>query len=159
MGSSANMTSANVEPERASAQPPRRRWTPVAAARVVRRLTMLFAFAALLWFWNVYGMIRVPMGMDTTPRIPAGSSCLVDKRGSIAKVGHDVFCDVPDGGVVLSRVLEVTAEDQLVLRHESTDSRLPDSRAFGPLPRASVRGVVLFVFAPEPDVAELPIGR
>jgi hypothetical protein len=27
------------------------------------------------------------------------------------------------------------------------------------LPRASVRGVVLFVFAPEPDAAELPSGR
>ena len=153
------MTSANLDPANAPARPPKRRWTPMAAARVVRRLTLLFGFAALFWFWNTYGMFRVPVGMDTTPRIPAGSSCLVDKRGSIAKVGHDVFCDVPDGGVVLSRVLEVTTEDHLVLRHESSESRLPDSRAFGPLPRSSVRGVVLFVFAPDPHASELPSGR
>lgn len=153
------MTSAPSDPSSAPATTRRRGWTPIAAARVVRRLTLLFAFASFLWFWNTYGMFRVPVGMDTTPRIPAGSMCLVDKRGSIAKAGHDVFCDVPDGGVVLSRVLEVNGADQLVLQHDSAESRLPDSRAFGPLPRSSVRGVVLFVFAPEPESSELPRGR
>lgn len=134
---------------------------PLRAARLVRRFTLPFAVAAGLFFWSRYGVIRVPQGMDTMPSIPAGSTCLVDKRGSAVMAGHEVFCDVPDGGTVLSRVVSVTAEDAIVLEHDAKDSRLPDSRAFGPLPRSSVRGVVLVVFAGDaaPADVEVPRGR
>ena len=138
---------------------PRAELAPVRAARLVRRLTLPFAVAAGLFFWSRYGVIRVPEGMDTMPSIPAGSACLVDKRGSVAMPGHEVFCDVPDGGTVLSRVSSVTADGALVLAHDANDSRLPDSRAFGPLPRSSVRGVVLVVFAGDTAMAEVEVPR
>lgn len=138
---------------------PRAELAPVRAARLVRRLTLPFAVAAGLFFWSRYGVIRVPEGMDTLPSIPAGSACLVDKRGSVAMPGHEVFCDVPDGGTVLSRVVSVTPDDALVLGHDAKESRLPDSRAFGPLPRSSVRGVVLVVFAGDTAMAEVEVPR
>ena len=145
-----------AEPKR-----PRAEIAPVRAARLVRRFTLPFAVAAGLFFWSRYGVIRVPEGMDTMPSIPAGSACLVDKRGSIVVAGHEVFCDVPDGGTVLSRVVSVTADDAIVLEHDAKESRLPDSRAFGPLPRSAVRGVVLVVFVADtaPADVEVPRGR
>lgn len=125
----------------------------------MRRLTLPLAVVAGVWFWLTFGALQVPKGMDTMPSAPPGSSCLIDKRAGRARVGHEVFVDVPDGGTVLTRVLEVTADDLLVLRHDNAESRLPDSRAFGPLPRSAVRGIVLCVFAPDPAEPEVPNGR
>jgi hypothetical protein len=131
---------------------------PQRFARALRRLTLPFAVIAGIVFWQMYGVIRVPEGMDTIPSIAPGSTCLVAKSGSKAMVGHEVFCDVPDGGTVLSRVTEITADGRLVLRHDHVESRLPDSRAFGPVSRESVRGVVLVVFGSD-VAAEVPRGK
>lgn len=131
---------------------------PQRIARALRRLTLPFAVVAGIVFWQMYGVVRVPEGMDTMPHIAPGSACLVARNGNTAKVGHEVFCDVPDGGTVLSRVQEITADDRLVLRHDHTESRLPDSRAFGPVARDAVRGVVLVVFGSEAP-AEVPRGK
>lgn len=131
---------------------------PQRIARALRRLTLPFAVVAGIVFWQMYGVIRVPEGMDTMPHITPGSACLVARNGSAAKVGHEVFCDVPDGGTVLSRVQEITADDRLVLVHDHAGSRLPDSRAFGPVARDSVRGVVLVVFGAD-AAAEVPRGK
>lgn len=131
---------------------------PQRFARALRRLTLPFAVVAGIVFWQMYGVIRVPEGMDTIPGIAPGSTCLVARSGGKAMVGHEVFCDIPDGGTVLSRVMEITADDRLVLRHDHADSRLPDSRAFGPVARDSVRGVVLVVFGSDAD-AEVPRGK
>lgn len=122
---------------------------PIRAARWVRRATLPFAIVALLWFFFCYGAMKVPTGMDTMPTIPPGSFCLVDKRGAVAKKGHEVFVEVPDGGTLLSRVKEITDDDRLVLQNDRVESRLPDSRAFGPLSRDRVRGVVLMVYPSE----------
>ncbi len=94
--------------------------------------------------------------MDTTPKIPPGSLCIVDKRGSVAKVGDEVFVDLPEGGTLLSRVQSIDGADRLIVHNDRAESRLPDSNRFGPLPRSAVRGVVittLFIGQGEPGEA------
>ncbi len=131
---------------------------PQKIASALRRLTLPVAVIAGIVFWQMYAVIRVPAGMDTMPHIAPSSVCLVARSGKTAKVGHEVFCEVPDGGTVLSRVQEVTADDRLVLRHDYAASRLPDSRVFGPVMRDAVRGVVLVVFGADAE-AEIPRDR
>lgn len=125
--------------------------------RALRRLTLPLAVVAGIWFWTCFGAIQVPQGMDTMPHIPPGSVCLVDKRGDRVREGHEVFVDVPGGGTVLSRVVQLTPERLVVVQHDATTSSLPDSRAFGPLPRENVRGIVLCVFVG--DESEAQSGR
>mgnify|MGYP000160830243 CR=1 FL=1 len=48
---------------------------------------------------------------------------------------------------MLTRVKAITAADELVVEHDAKESSLPDSRAFGAVPRAAVRGIVLCAFA------------
>lgn len=115
--------------------------------RALRRLTLPFAVIAGLWFWTCFGAIQVPKGMDTMPHVPPGSVCLVDKRSDRVQERHEVFVEVPGGGTVLSRVVQITPEGLVVVQHDAATSSLPDSRAFGPLPREAVRGIVLCVFA------------
>lgn len=117
-----------------------------------------FALLCGLALWLCFGLLRVPAGMDTTPAVPPGSTCVIDKRSGAAQVGSLVFVDVPGGGTVLSRVREVAADGGLLLRHDNLESRLPDSRALGALPRTALRGTVLTVFVPD-TTSELPGGK
>jgi hypothetical protein len=126
-----------------------RRFDPERLARWLRRATLLGAGVAAVWFFRCFGTERVPAGMDGVASIPPGSLCIVDRRGGSAAVGHHVFADVPGGGTVLSRVAAVEPDGTLVLHNSNAGSAMPDSRAFGPLPRSRVRGVVLVVFPPE----------
>jgi hypothetical protein len=128
-------------------------------ARWVRRAVLPFALLCGFVLYVCFGTIRVPAGMDTTPAIPPGSLCIVDKRAGQAAVGHAVFVDLPKGGTLLTRVAAIDAQGRLVLRNDRADSELPDSRQFGPLPRSSVRGVVLCVFPGEGEPGEVIRGR
>lgn len=131
---------------------------PPQLARRLRRVTWLAAAIATVVFLCWYGAERVPRGMNTIPGIPPGSLCLVDRRASAAKVGSDVFCDVPDLGLVLSRITAVDA-DTITIEHPNPQAAWPDSRAFGPLPKRALRSTVLVVFAPEGAADGAPRGR
>lgn len=131
-----------------------RQWT-----RWARRAALPMAMVGGVALYLCFGAVRVPLGMDTTPSIPAGSLCLIDKRSSKAQVGCRVFVDLPDGGTVLSKVVAIRDDDRLVLQHEAADSQLPDSDQFGPVARAQVRGVVLVVFPPDGGTNEAIRGK
>jgi type IV secretory pathway protease TraF len=144
------VTTPAVEPTPGGQGP--RRLDPLRLARIVRRSMLPIALGAAAIFWVCFGMVKVPLGMDTMPTIPPESLCVLDKRVSQAGVGHEVFVEVPDGGTLLSRVLEVTPDDRIVVRNDNAQSLLPDSRVFGPLSRSRVLGVVIFV-VPGPSFA------
>lgn len=132
--------------EMASAAPRRARLDPLVLARRLRRLTLLVAAGAAIWFFTCFGAKWVPAGMDTVPEIPPGSYCILDKRQSTVQVGSNVFLEVPGTGLLLSRVAAIDG-DTVTVRHPNPRSTLPDSTTLGPLPRRCLCGVVLGVFA------------
>lgn len=137
----------SADPTLPQPRPVRQGFDPQRAAKVLRRLMLPFAVVAIGVFWWCFGALQVPAGMDTMPAIPPGSVCIIDKRKGSARVGHEVFVDLPQGGTLLSRVVDVDADDRLVLRNDDPQSRLPDSAQLGALPRHCLRGTVLVVFA------------
>jgi type IV secretory pathway protease TraF len=120
---------------------------PVRAAKVLRRVTVAIAAVLFTWFALQFGSAWVPANMDTVPAVPAGSWCIVDRWATRLRVGNDVFVDTP-AGPMLSRVAALDADTVTVL-HPNADSRWPDSRSFGPLPRRAVTSTVLVVFPPD----------
>ncbi len=149
------MAVSGTVPARAS----KRRLDPTAVARWVRRATLLGAVLFVAWAAATFGTLWVPVGMDTVPGIAPGSWCLIDCRRSSVAVGRDVFVVSPDGVTLLSRVVAVD-DDLVTVRNPNEAAAFPDSRVFGPLPRRSVRGAVLFALQPEDaSTAELPRAR
>ena len=130
----------------------------IRAAGVMRRLMLPLALVVILWVYLSVGMLRVPVGMDTLAKThPEGSLCLIDKRSSSVREGAVVFVDAL-GGTLLSRVS--SRQDGFIrLRHDNRGSEFPDGERLGPLPLSAVRGVVVAVFPPEPDLRDLPHGR
>lgn len=129
--------------------PCRRRigFDPVPLARWLKRATWLFGIAATVVFFSWYGAERVPVGMRTLADIAPGAWCVVDRRAAAVQPGRAVFVSVPGIGLLLSRVAEVSA-DTVRVEHDLAVSGWPDSRGFGPLPRAAVRSTVLVAFQP-----------
>lgn len=123
----------------------------------MRRAILPVSLLLLLWIYLSVGFLRIPEGMDTLPKThPPGSLCLIDKRrGSVAE-GAVVFVDVR-GGTLLSRVVE-RSDGLIRMRHDNPDSELPDEE-LGAVTLDRVRGTVLAVFPPEPDIGSLPDGR
>ncbi|MGE3174106.1 MAG: hypothetical protein AB7O97_15875 [Planctomycetota bacterium] len=146
-------------PATAAARPAADRIHSLRLARLARRLTLPLALvlgAALFW---CFGAIRVPAGMDTLPEIPPGSLCILDRRDGRLQPGMAVFVDLPDGSTLLSRIEAVDDEGRLIVRNDNARSRLPDSAAFGALPRSAARGVVLVVFPGDGPRGEAFDGR
>ncbi len=117
--------------------------------RTVVRSAPLVLVASVLLLWWCFGVVKVPPGMDGVRSIPPGSVCLIDKRQGSLRVGSSAFVDLPDGGTVLSRVQDLTADGMMLLGNDDPQSTSPDSSDFGALPTACLRGVVLVVFAGE----------
>lgn len=139
-----SMTATSADP----AVPPRPRgFDPARLARTIRRATLPLAIVAAIVFFQCFGSMRVPEGMDSMPDIPPGSLCLIDKRSGSARPGKAVFVDVPAGGTLLSRVVAVGADGSLRVQNDSPTSALPDSDQFGELPAKALRGTVMVVFA------------
>lgn len=128
--------------------PPRRPagFDPASFARRLQRIGWVVAIAAIVVFLLRFGTERVPRGMDTVPDMPPGSLCFVDRAAGSVCVGAHVFLDIPDLGLVLSRVAAVDAAT-ITIEHPNANSGWPDSRGLGPLPRACVRCTVLTTFA------------
>ena len=127
-------------------------------AKLMRRLMLPLAAVVVVWVYMTVGFLRVPEGMDTLPAThPEGSLCLIDKRKGSVQPGTAVFADV-GGGTLLSRVVS-RDNGFVVLRNDNPSSELPDGDELGPVPLRLVRGAVLAVFPPEPDVKDLPRGR
>lgn len=139
--------------------PSRGGFDPVRLARVLRRSILPLALLAVVLFLLRFGALRVPAGMDSMPSIPPGSLCLIDKWHSSAQPGDEVFVDLPDGSVLLSRLVAVGEDGSLVVQNDADASRLPDSDQFGPLPRQRLRGTVLVVFAGQGAPGEAVRGR
>jgi len=132
---------------------------PTVAARWVRRATLLAAVLFVAWSAATFGTQWVPKGMDTVPGIAPGSWCLIDCRRSAATIGRDVFVVSPDGVTLLSRVAAAD-DDTVTVTNPNDSAAFPDSRVFGPLPRRSVRGTVVFALQPEDATSsELPRAR
>lgn len=129
------------------ARPRVARFDPAGWARWIRRATFVFAAACLIWVFASFGTRWVPAGMNTVPAIAAGSWCLVDVRRSAVQVGSDVFVEVPGSGLLLSRVTHLDA-DTVSVQNPNPDAGYPDSRVFGALPRACLRGKVVCSLAP-----------
>lgn len=137
-------------------EPPRRRgFDPARLGRTIRRATLPLAIVAAIVFFQCFGSMRVPEGMDSMPDIPPGSLCLIDKRSGPPRPGKEVFVAVPDGGTLLTRVVAVGADGSLRVQNDSPTTRLPDSDQFGDLPATALRGVVMVVFA---ATAKAPAG-
>lgn len=119
---------------------------PASFARRMQRIGWVVAIAAIVVFLLRFGTERVPRGMDTVPDMPPGSLCFVDRSAGSVLVGAHVFLQIPDLGLVLSRVAAV--DDQTItIEHPNAHSGWPDSRGLGPLPRACVRSTVLTTFS------------
>lgn len=125
-----------------------RRFDPTLVAGWIRRCTWVLAGACFVWLFTILGTQWVPAGMDTVPGIEPGSWCLVDRRAGAVQVGQAVFATTPDGVLLLSRVAAVDDTSVTVL-HPNSDAAFPDSRVFGALPRANLRGVVLVALPPD----------
>jgi hypothetical protein len=119
---------------------------PAAFARRLQRIGWGVAIVAIVMFLLRFGAERVPRGMDTVPDMPPGSLCFVDRSASSVQVGAHVFLEVPELGLVLSRVTAVDAAT-VTFRHPNANSGWPDSQGLGPLPRSCVRSTVLTTFA------------
>ena len=120
---------------------------PLRLARFVRRATFVGGVLAGTWFFLQFGTRWVPPDMDTVPSIPPGSWCVVDRWSMGLRVGSDVFARTP-AGELLSRVGAIDQRG-IVLEHPDPATVHPDSRDFGPIPRASVLATVVVVFPPE----------
>lgn len=138
-------------------RPPQRRSgiDPRRIRRWVVRLTLVGLIVTVLLFSWWFGVLRVPVGMDGLSDILPPSVCLIDKRESSVLVGSAVFVDLPAGGTVLSRVVELSPDGQMRLENDNPDSVQPDSNELGLLPLDSLRGVVLVVFAGQGPPGEL----
>ncbi|MEM7203204.1 MAG: hypothetical protein AAF628_23280 [Planctomycetota bacterium] len=118
-------------------------------ARLMRRSTGPVAILCLVLLWWHYGLLRVPVGMDTLPDShPPRTVCLIDKRPSRLQPGAVVFVSLPDGSVLLSRVAEALADGSVRIRHDNRDSRFRRLERLGPFAAAAVRGLVLTQFTP-----------
>lgn len=118
---------------------------PARPVRWLRRATWILALLATALFLSWYGPQRVPRGMNTVASMPPGSLCIVDRRQGAAKIGSHVFVDVPEIGILLSRVVGLDAST-ITVENPDPASSWPDSRNFGPLPLRCLRSTVLVVF-------------
>src|SRR5262245_49293412 len=114
---------------------------PAVIAKWLYRATAGLAIVAFGWLVLQFGTAWVPANMDTVPTVPPGSWCIVDRWASGLRVGSDVFVATPSG-VLLSRVATLDAATLTVL-HPNGESRWPDSKHFGVLPRSAVKSTVL----------------
>jgi hypothetical protein len=119
---------------------------PLRWARSVRRVTFFAGAIAIAWFFLRFGTEWVPRGMDTVPGLPPGAWCVVDRWSRGLRVGSDVFVDTP-AGAMLSRIAALDATS-VTLQHPNAASAIPDSRAFGAVPRTNVRGTVVVALQP-----------
>ncbi len=117
-------------------------------ARFLRRCMLPVALiCGALLFYN-FGTLKVPKGMDTMmDSVPAGTTCLIQKRPSKVVVGNVVFVDLPRGGTLVTRVDEVRG-DRFTVRHENSSSRFGTGESLGELSVAMVRGIVIASFIP-----------
>lgn len=128
---------------------------PERAARWLRKLSLpLFALGVLALFW-VLELTRIPAGMDSMVDIPPGSTVLLDRRAGSVRAGMAVMVDLPQGGTLLTRLVRCEPDGGLWVENDHRASALPDSRSFGALPAACLRGSVLVVFPPDVP-AEVP---
>lgn len=134
--------------ESAQPAPAVRRMDPQKWARRFRRYTIVFAIVVLVAGFAVFGTRWVPVNMDTVPDVPPGSYCILDKRQSAAQVGSNVFVELPDGELILSRIA-TRSDDTITLLHPNQASFIPDSRVFGALPHRAIVGTVICVFPPD----------
>ncbi len=127
----------------------------MAWAKVMRRLLLPVAVLSAVILWFCFGVLRVPKGMDTTPSVPGGSLCLVDKRQAAVVPGALVFVDVGDGATLLTRVVAVDHEtERFTCAHDEETSRFASYA--GELPLAAVRSTVLATFLPDQAAEEVP---
>ena len=119
---------------------------PQRLTRLVRRATLAVGLAAVLGALVKFDTCWVAPGMNTVEEIPAGSWLLLDRWSSGLRVGSDVVVETPHGEL-LSRVSALQGETVSIL-HPNPTATWGDSRLFGPLPLADVRGTVLVAFAP-----------
>jgi hypothetical protein len=120
----------------------------------LRRATFVGAIGVFCWFFLRFGTEWVPAGMDTNLALPPGTWCVVDRWSRGVRVGSDVFVDGPDG-LLLSQVAAIDAA-AVTLQHANPASLVADSRQFGPLPRAQLRGTVVVGLRPD---GAMPHGR
>ncbi|MBK8976820.1 MAG: hypothetical protein IPM29_12955 [Planctomycetes bacterium] len=137
-----------------SAPVQKRGFDTLRAAGLMRRALLPVAVLLALLLWRSYGTLRVPDGMDTTPAVPPGSLCVIEKSPGDLRPGQLVFAEL-GGGLVLSRIRAVDA-DGVLLENDSRSSRLPDSRQLGPVPRSAIRALVLSTFAGAADGGPAP---
>ena len=121
---------------------------PYRLARWIRHATLVATVAIGGFCALVYGTEWVPPGMRTVPGIEPGWLCVLDRRAAAATVGRDVFVRVR-GVLLLTRVAAVDG-DLLTVLNPDPDAPYPDSRAFGQIERAAVRGTVLFAIESGP---------
>ena len=106
---------------------------------------MLVVAAVAMWW--CFGLLRVPEGMDTMPLShPEGAVCLIQKRPWSVSPGAVVFLDLPDGSTVLTRVVSVSEDGELKIRHDNRSSRFVGLERGGPYRIEDVRGVVITAF-------------
>lgn len=120
---------------------------PVRIRRYVLRIGLFVAIIGMVILVRTYGTVRVPVGMDTMPSLPAGTTCIIQKRPSSVRKDSVVFVDLDDGSTVLARIATVDEQGALRLVIDNRESRFRalETRLYS---LEDVRGLVLASFAP-----------
>lgn len=122
---------------------------PQRLARAARRTTLALGCAVVFGALVKLDTCWVAPGMNTVEEIPPGSWLLLDRWRSGLRVGSDVVVETPHGELV-SRVSALD-EASVTILHPNPAATWGDSRLFGPLPLAQVRGTILAAFRPDAD--------
>lgn len=126
---------------------------PFLLRRWVLRAGVVLLGGFVVWLVTLYGIVRVPAGMDTLPGThPPGTICFVrrsPRRISLGEHGAVVFLRVPGGGTVLTRVIRIDERGMLHVRHDNRRSRLLRYEDMGPFPVDAVAALVLTQLVPE----------
>lgn len=126
---------------------------PFRLRRWVLRSGVVLLALFVVWLVSLYGILRVPEGMDTLPGThPPGTICIVRKapgRITLGEHGAVVFLRVPGGGTVLTRVVRIDERGMLHVRHDNRESRFVRYEQMGPYPLDAVEALVLTQLVPE----------
>jgi nickel-type superoxide dismutase maturation protease len=94
-------------------------------------------------------------GASMRPALEPGDRLLVVRRRSYRPGAVVAVADPRDGRLLVKRVTAVDCDGRLVLTGDAPDAST-DSRTFGPVPRALVRGQAVHRYAPPARVGRMP---
>jgi nickel-type superoxide dismutase maturation protease len=137
-----------------------RRFQEVVSLRPYPRSSLLVAGAAALAAGVVALVVRplgrvVVEGGSMRPSLEPGDRLLVVRRRTYRPGAVVALADPRDGRLLVKRVAAVAADGRLVVAGEDPAAST-DSRTFGPVPVALVRGQAVHRYAPPGRTGRMP---